>query len=63
MKTEYQISGSTPVTLKVKGGVHEMLTDEEFLKAFKSLTAESKPENIVYICMRLTIVSVLVTIP
>ena len=44
MRTEYQISGSTPVTSRENGALHEMVTVPALLVALKPPTADSGPE-------------------
>ena len=41
MRTEYQISGSTPVTSRENGALHEMVTELALLVTIKSPTADS----------------------
>ena len=41
MRTKYQISGSTPVTSRENGAVHEMVTELALLVTIKPPTADS----------------------
>ena len=43
MRTEYQISGSTPVTSRENGALHKMVTELALLVTIKSPTADSGP--------------------
>ena len=45
MRTEYQISGSTPVTSRENGAVQEMVTELTLLEDFKLFIADIKPEE------------------
>ncbi|CAI8047494.1 hypothetical protein GBAR_LOCUS26248, partial [Geodia barretti] len=45
MRTEYQISGSTPVTSRENGALHEMVTELALLVALNSPTADTKTLN------------------
>ncbi|CAI8033361.1 hypothetical protein GBAR_LOCUS18820, partial [Geodia barretti] len=45
MRTEYQISGSTPVTSRENGALHEMVTESALLVALKSPTADTNTLN------------------
>ncbi|CAI8008563.1 hypothetical protein GBAR_LOCUS5863 [Geodia barretti] len=44
MRTEYQISGSTPVTSRENGALHEMVTELALLITLISPTADSGPK-------------------
>ena len=48
MRTEYQISGSTPVTSRENGALHEMVTELALPLDFKSPTADSGPGRNLY---------------
>ena len=43
MKTEYQISGSTPVTSRENGALHDTVTDEVLLAVSRFTTDDSGP--------------------
>ena len=43
MKTEYQISGSTSVTSRENGAVHEMVMDESLMVVSTSPTDDRRP--------------------
>ena len=43
MRTEYQISGSTSVTSRENGALHEMVIDEALLIVSRSPTDDSGP--------------------
>ncbi|CAI8013979.1 hypothetical protein GBAR_LOCUS8792, partial [Geodia barretti] len=45
MRTEYQISGSTPVTSRENGALHEMVTELALLVALNSPTADTNTLN------------------
>ena len=44
MRTEYRISGSTSVTFRENGAVHEMVMDETLLLVSSSPTDDSRPD-------------------
>ena len=44
MMTEYKMSGSTSVTSRDHGAVHQMITEIPFLRELKPLTADKGPE-------------------
>ena len=45
MRTEYKISGSTPVTFRDQGASQEMVTEVASLVAVKLTTADGGPER------------------
>ncbi|CAI8007702.1 hypothetical protein GBAR_LOCUS5343, partial [Geodia barretti] len=45
MRTEYQISESTPVTSRENGALHEMVTELALLVSLKFNGADNRPVN------------------
>ena len=43
MRTEYQISGSTPVTSRENGALHDTVIDEVLLAVSRFTTDDSRP--------------------